>query len=126
MNRLITILLTLTLAACASMQPISLPPDGVGIEGVDVGDQVRIVMRTGQEHELSVTQVDEKGLHGDYRQFYAYRDMQSVSLINRSQGNNGLLILLALLLLIAAFAEPEISGSGPLCLQSSEGGPCLP
>ena len=126
MYRLITALFIAALAACATTHPLSLPPDGAGIEGVDAGDQVRIVLKDGRDRNMTVTQVDESGLHGRGREFHAYRDLHSVSIVDDSPKNGALLLLLALLV-VAAFAEPEISGSGgPLCLQSSEGGPCLP
>ena len=124
MNRFITALIPIVLTACATTHQVSLPQDGFSIEGVDVGDRVNIVMNDGQKRKMSVTRIDELGLH-DNNDFCFYVDMQSVAVIEKRQ-TKGVWWLLLSLAAVAILAEPDDGGSGPLCLRSSEGGPCLP
>ena len=116
-------LLVVVLAACATTHHVGLPRDGFSIEGVNPGDDVELVMADGQKHRMTVSRIDELGLHGG-EEFYFYDDMRSVAVIEKKQSSNAWW-LVAVLVVIAVFAEPDDSGSGPLCLRSSEGGPCL-
>lgn len=124
MKRFTVLLLTLALTACATTHDVSLPREGFGIDGVDVGDTVRIVLLDGQTRKLSVTHVDESGLHGS-DEFYFYDEMQSVSVVEMKK-TSGVWWLVLSLAAVAILAEPDSGGWEGLCLRSSEGGPCLP
>ena len=89
-------------------------------------DRVKIVMNDGKKQDLLVTRVDELGIYGSNNS-YAYLDMHSLSVVkkNPTEAKHWLLLLLSVAA-VAAFAEPDGGGSGPFCLRSSDGGPCLP
>ena len=123
MKKFISMLIPMILTACATTYQASLPVDGFIIEGVFVGDRVKIVMSDGEKQSMSVTRVDELGLYGS-DDSYAYLDMQSVSVIQPRQSKQWLWLFLSLAA-VAVFAEPDSGGHGPFCLRSSDGGPCL-
>ena len=111
------ILLSMLLAACATTRQVYLPTGGYAID-VSKGDRVSIVMNDGKTHSFLVTQVDEIGLSGSNGSF-AYGEMQSVNVIEQSKNSKYLLWLVLSLAVVAAFAEPDDGGSGPLCLYAS-------
>ena len=78
------ILLSMLLSACTTTRSAYLPTAGYGMDGVNEGDQVKIVMNDGKKHKLLVTRVDEIGLHGSHDSF-AYSDMQSVVVVKNKQ-----------------------------------------
>ncbi len=53
------ILLSMLLSACATTRQAYLPAAGYGMDGINEGDKVRIVMEDGKKHSLLVTRVDE-------------------------------------------------------------------
>jgi len=117
MKTLITMLLPIMLMACATTREVYLPSQGLAID-VNEGDRVNIVMNDGKKHSFPVIHVDEIGLHGSNGSF-AYDEMQSVSVTEQRKPNKNLLWLILSIVAVAALAEADDSGSGPLCLYAS-------
>jgi hypothetical protein len=113
------ILLSVLLSACATTRQAYLPAAGYGIDGVDEGDQVKIVMNDGKKHRLLVTRVDEIGLHGS-RDSFAYSDMQSVAVIEKRQtAGTASWVIIGLTVIAVALLGGSNEGGGPFCLYAS-------
>jgi len=107
------------LSACATTRQAYLPAAGYGMDGVNEGDKVKIVMNDGKKHSLLVTRVDENGLHGIYDSF-AYSDMRSVAVIEKRQ-TSGIAswVIIGLTVIAVALLGGSDEGGGPFCLYAS-------
>jgi hypothetical protein len=113
------IFLSMLLSACATTRQAYLPAAGYGMDGVNEGDKVKIVMNDGKKHSLLVAHVDEIGLHGIYDSF-AYSDMQSVAVIEkRHTGGTASWVIIGLTVIAAALLGGSNEGNGPFCLYAS-------
>jgi hypothetical protein len=74
MKSFITMLLAITLVACATARQVYVPTQGYAMD-VSEGDRVIIIMIDGKKHSFKVTNVDEIGLSGSEGSF-AYSEMQ--------------------------------------------------
>ncbi|NOR19146.1 MAG: hypothetical protein GQ538_03555 [Xanthomonadales bacterium] len=113
------IILSMLLSACATTRQAYLPAAGYGMDGVNEGDNVKIVMNDGKKHSLLVTRVDEIGLHGNHDSF-AYSDMQSVAVIEKRQtAGTASWIIIGLTVIAVALLGGSDEGGGPFCLYAS-------
>jgi len=117
MKNFITMLLAITLVACATTRQVYVPTEGYAMD-VSEGDRVIIIMIDGKKHSFKVTNVDEIGLSGSEGSF-AYSEMQVVNVKKEKKPPKAFWWLLLSLAVIAVFAEPDDNGSGPLCLYAS-------
>jgi len=107
------------LSACATTHQAYVPAAGYGMNGVNEGDKVRIVMEDGKKHSLLVTRVDEIGLHGNHDSF-AYSDMQSVTVFKKRQSASTVSwVIIGLTVIAVAVLGGSDEGSGPFCLYAS-------
>ena len=113
------ILLSMLLSACTTTRSAHLPTAGHGMDGVNEGDQVRIVMNDGKKHKLLVTRVDGFGLHSSQDSF-AYSDMQSVAVIEKRQSSSTVSwVIIGLTVIAVALLGGSDEGGGPFCLYAS-------
>ena len=69
-QKFISILVTVNLIGCTSLQPIEAQPDELQDrirheQIVEVGDRVRIFTEDGKEHQFNVTSIDANHINGD-------------------------------------------------------------
>ena len=69
-QKVISILVTVNLIGCTSLQPIEAQPDELQDrirheQIVEVGDKVRIFTEDGKEHQFKVTSIDANHINGD-------------------------------------------------------------
>ena len=69
-QKFISILVTVNLIGCTSLQPIEAPPDELQDrirqeQIVEVGDRVRIFTEDGKEHQFRVTSIDANHISGE-------------------------------------------------------------
>jgi hypothetical protein len=113
------IFLSMLLSACATTRQVYQPAAGYGMDGVNEGDKVKIVMKDGKKHKLLVTRVDEIGLHGSHDSF-AYSDMQSVAVIEkRLTAGTANWVIIGLTVIAVALLGGSDEGNGPFCLYAS-------
>lgn len=111
-KRCVLSLLVLNLAACSSMQPVSIesamqysPP-----HGIDYGSLVEVNTLDGRSAKFRVTEISDDGLGGK-QGFYLYEDMKSLKVDHsgRNKGNtaNYILSALGVIALIALIANAD-------------------
>jgi hypothetical protein len=88
MRRALLVLLIPLLAACSSMQPVSVSDlaDAQVPAEIGIGDRVEVVSRDGEKFEFAVTEINSIGLGGKFG-FIPYRNMRRLSV--RRPGTDG-------------------------------------
>jgi len=121
MRRIVPALLTALVAACSSMQPVSVQ-DLQGREAppeIRMGDRVEVITRDDEKFEFAVTEISALGLGGKFG-FIPYERMRRLRV--RQSGGDGqdLTWLWALLGVAAAVAVISAADSVSVCSP----GPC--
>jgi hypothetical protein len=80
MKRACLALLVMSLAACSSMQPVSVSDlaNGQAPAEIQTGDRVEVISRDGEKFEFTVTEVNAIGLGGKFG-FIPYQNMRRLS-----------------------------------------------
>lgn len=80
MRRAFLALLVILLAACSSMQPVSVSDlaNGQAPAEIQAGDRVEVISKAGEKFEFTVTEINEIGLGGKFG-FIPYQNMRRLS-----------------------------------------------
>ena len=123
MNRIVPALLTVLLAACSSMQPVSVR-DLQGQESpteIQMGDRVEVLTHDNEKFEFAVTEISALGLGGRFG-FIPYERMRRLRVQRPGAGEHDFTWLWVLLGTAAAFAVISAADSVTVCSP----GPCPP
>lgn len=122
LKRYVLSLLLLNLAACSSMQPVSVENamQNTKPRGVDYGSLVEVKTLDRRTIKFRVTDITQEGLGGN-KGFYRYEDMKSLRVENPSSNNKdntlawilGVLGVAALIALVANADSVRVCSPSP-------------
>lgn len=122
LERYLLSLLVLNLAACSSMQPVSIENamQNARARGIDYGSLVEVKTLDRKTIKFRVTDITQDGLGGN-KGFYRYEDMKSLRVENPSSNNKdntlawilGVLGVAALIALVANADSVSVCSNSP-------------
>jgi len=122
LKRYVLSLLLLNLAACSSMQPVSVENamQNDSARGIDYGSLVEVKTLDRKTIKFRVTDITQEGLGGN-KGFYRYEDMKSLRVENPSSNNKdstlawilGVLGVAALIALVANADSVSVCSPSP-------------
>jgi len=122
LKRYVLSLLLLNLAACSSMQPVSIENamQNTRARGIDYGSLVEVKTLDRKTIKFRVTDITQEGLGGN-KGFYRYEDMKSLRVENPSASNRdntlswilGVLGVAALIALVANADSVRVCSPSP-------------
>lgn len=122
LKRYVLSLLLLNLAACSTMQPVSIENtmQGSTARGVDYGSLVEVKTLDNRTSKFRVTEMNEEGIGGKPG-FYRFEEMKSLRVENPDARNNdntwsyilGALGIAALIALVASADSVSICSPSP-------------
>jgi hypothetical protein len=90
MNRLLAAFLVILLAACSSMQPVSVHDlaDAEAPAEIVIGDRVEVITRDSEKFEFTVNEINAVGLGGKFG-FIPYERMRKLSVRRPDSDSEG-------------------------------------
>lgn len=112
--------LSICLAACSTTRTLAIPPIGYGMEGVESGDRVELVLYNGEQITVEIENADERGIRASGKT-YRYTDIQSATLIHKADAGTEpwMWVLLGVLVIALVAGDSGESGWKLFCVYSS-------